>query len=52
MEYLFSAADLFSPAPDETGLEPVTAFAAADSTLTAPEPSLPLVDVDRQEHQR
>jgi len=52
MEYLFGAADLFSPAQDETGLEPVTAFAAVDSASSTPEPSLPLVDIDRQEHLR
>ena len=52
MEYLFGVADLFSPAQHETGSELVTAFAAADSALTASEPSLLLVEADRQGHLR
>jgi hypothetical protein len=47
MEYLFDAADVPSPAQHETGLELLTEFGAADSALSTPEPSLPLVDVDR-----
>lgn len=50
MEYLFGGADVFSPAQHETELVP--ALAAADSALTAPEPSSPLVDIARREDLR
>ena len=52
MEFLFGGADVLSPAQHETEPELVAALAAADSALTAREPPLPLVDVDRQEHPR
>jgi len=41
MEYQFGAADLFSPAQEETGLELVTPLAAAESAPSAREPSFP-----------